>query len=1164
MLGSILSSIGGSIGKSLGGGILSTIGRYAGNRLGNYLEKKWFSRSKTRLKVTNARDSFHIAKAEYGNSIPLVFGRMRVPGQIIWVKQVTANRHAHTTSKYFKKNRLTLNTRHLSWTYNFTFAMVICEGEIAEIARVWLDDKLIDLRKYKFKLYKGDEEQMPDPVMSANSKEPIPAYRGIAYIVFYELPLADFDDTIPIFSFEVTRKASLNQDASVEDLVKAMTMIPGSGEYVYDTIKQQKIILARFGSEIRRESINSHNHYNIANSIHSLDQLQMTCQNIEWVSPVVCWFGNSVDAKECIIRPGFEFNQDNIKYTEEWRVGRYVRDNAYQISRDEHNNPNYGGSVNDGSVVRYLIEIKRRNLKVMFYPMFFLDVPRKPWRGRVTSAPEHIRNFFRREQGYNEFILHYAHLVKNHVDGFVIGSELIGLTKVRDGSGFPAVEELVNLARMVKEIVGPNVVVTYAADWSEYHHTEGGWFNLDPLWASPDIDVVGIDAYFPVTKASSTIITPEEIAEGWRSGEGYDYYIDGRDGSQHPLEPKYAWKNLRYWWEHTHQNPDGQNTQWQPRSKPIWFTEFGFPSIDKATNQPNVFFDPACIDGGVPRHSSGDIDFSVQRKAIRAFLEYWKTQEYIGQMFLWTWDARPYPAWPHMKIWSDGRLWEKGHWVNNKFGSSNVASIVLEISARCEIDIAHIEAASVDEPVEGFLLSNQITALNAINILRAAHFFDICANDGKKISFIKRGHKQEIKVDVESCLKLSDNSFIEEAEIPQDIAINKIDLYFLDKNKNYETNYVYVNNEHSSYSSKAKLRLPLAMSQDDAKRVGHLILSNAAIEDRVIKFILSESDIRLKPADFVILKNGGKTYSIRVIETHLADARSLITGIIDSRFCYFGAPVAQELQLIANEYNIEKKLVPLDLPFMLGETDEPYIAIYLQNNNEAPLYSKMLGTNWAHVANLTPTKAIARLLRFDHNERSNIFMIDEDSEIILSATALEEYISNNWQYAMIGSELVSFKNLEKTGEGIYKISNLARGQIGTDAFMNNHNEGEDFVILNTEFNILPVSVALINQQVDFKSCGIEKSITYKNKAQAPLLPYITQQALVDNELRLKWVPRTRNPDDWQEAGIIPEQEFTIQIIDGGIVHEQRTRALEINIDISQMQLSAEYRVSIII
>ena len=1164
MLGSILSSIGGSIGKYFGGGILSTIGRYAGKRIGNYLDKQWFSRSKTRVKFTNARDSFHIAKAEYGQSIPLVFGRMRVPGQIIWIKQVTPHRHANTTSKYFKKNHFTLHTRHVDWSYNLTFAMAICEGEISEISRVWLGDKLIDLSQYQFKLYKGDEEQMPDPVISEKSEEAIPAYRGLAYIVFYELPLADFDDVVPIFSFEVTRKASLNQDTSVEDLVKSITMIPGSGEYVYDTVIQQKIILAKFGSEICREPINSHNHYNIANSLHSLDQLQMTCQNIEWISPVVCWFGNNVDAKDCIIKPGFEFNQEDICYTEEWHVGHYTRDNAHQVSRDEHRNPHYGGSVNDASVVRYLVEIKRRNLNIMFYPMFFLDIPRKPWRGRVTSAPEYIRNFFRREHGYNEFILHYAHLVKDHVDGFVIGSELIGLTRVREGDKFPAVDELVELARMVKEVVGPNVIVTYAADWSEYHHADGGWFNLDPLWASPNIDVVGIDAYFPVTRANCTTITPEEIAEGWRSGEGYDYYVDERDGSQHPLEPKYAWKNLRYWWENTHQNPHGGNSAWQPRSKPIWFTEFGFPSIDKATNQPNVFFDPECIDGGIPRHSTGDIDFSVQRKAIRAFLEYWKTQEYIGQMFLWTWDARPYPAWPHMKVWRDGRLWEKGHWVNNKFGSSNVASIVLEISARCGIDIAHIEADSVDEPVEGMLLSNEITALNAINILRAAHFFDICANDGKKISFIKRGYKQEINVNVESCIKLSDNSFIEEIEIPQDIALNKIDLYFMDQHKNYETNYVYVNNEQTSYSSKAKLRLPLAMSQDDAKRVGHLILSNAAIEDRVIKFVLSESDLRLKPADFVIFQNTDKKYSIRIIEVHIENGLSMVTAIIDSRFCYLGAPVTQNMQLLPNEYNTERNLVVLDLPFMLGETDEPYIAVYLQNNNEAPLYTKMLDPNWNHVANLIPTKAIGKLLRFDNAEQANIFMIDERSEISVSADAMEEYISNDWQYAMVGGELISFRKLEKIAGKMYKISQLARGQMGTEDSMNGHVEGEDFVILNTEFNILPVSANLTGQQVEFKSCDIEKSLIYQNKAQALITPYVTRQEIVDNDLCLKWILRSKNAEDWQEAVLIPEQEFTIQIIDGGIVLEQRTRRLEINIDISQMRLSAEYRVDIIV
>nr|WP_084686963.1 glycoside hydrolase TIM-barrel-like domain-containing protein [Rickettsia tamurae] len=82
----------------------------------------------------------------------------------------------------------------------------------------------------------------------------------------------------------------------------------------------------------------------------------------------------------------------------------------------------------------------------------------------------------------------------------------------------------------------------------------------------------------------------------------------------------------------------------------IWFTEFGFPSINKAPNQPNVFFDPKCTNGGSPKYSSAGMDFSVQRTAIKGFIEYWQMQEYIEEMFLWTWDARPYPAYGHTVI----------------------------------------------------------------------------------------------------------------------------------------------------------------------------------------------------------------------------------------------------------------------------------------------------------------------------------------------------------------------------------------------------------------------------------------------------------------------------------------------------------------------------------
>jgi hypothetical protein len=396
MLGSFLGSIGGGIGKYFGGGILSSICRYAGKHFGDYLEKKWFHRSKTVHKFTNIKDSFYISKAEYGRAIPLVFGRMRVPGQIIWADRITEKRNTTSVSKYFKQANTTLERQTTELEYFASFAMAICEGEITDIGRVWCNDENIDLSRYNFRLYKGDEEQLPDQLIAAKSKDPTPAYRGLAYIVFENLPLAEFNDIIPNLSFEVNRKPNVKQESSVEDLVESIIMIPGSGEYVYDTIIQEKNVLAPFGTIMSKTKMNSHNHYNIADSVYSLNQLQTTCENIKWVSPVVCWFGNSINADHCLIRPGVEFKAKNLSYSETWRVGKYNRQSAYEITKDEHNNPVYGGSVNDKSVLRYLSEIKNRNLKIMFYPMFFLDVPNKPWRGRVTTESKNIANFFAR------------------------------------------------------------------------------------------------------------------------------------------------------------------------------------------------------------------------------------------------------------------------------------------------------------------------------------------------------------------------------------------------------------------------------------------------------------------------------------------------------------------------------------------------------------------------------------------------------------------------------------------------------------------------------------------------------------------------------------------------------------------------------------------------
>ncbi len=67
-----------------------------------------------------------------------------------------------------------------------------------------------------------------------------PAYRGTAYVVFEELPLSTYGNRLPQLSFEVFRP--LADADTAEGLVKAVTMIPASGEFTYATEAVRKTV----------------------------------------------------------------------------------------------------------------------------------------------------------------------------------------------------------------------------------------------------------------------------------------------------------------------------------------------------------------------------------------------------------------------------------------------------------------------------------------------------------------------------------------------------------------------------------------------------------------------------------------------------------------------------------------------------------------------------------------------------------------------------------------------------------------------------------------------------------------------------------------------------------------------------------------------------------
>jgi len=555
VLGAVGSAIGGSIGSGLLGISAVTIGGVIGSTIGSAVDNWIVSSLAPAQRIEGARlDSLRITSSTEGAVIPRLYGRMRIGGNVIWATDF--REETKTTTQGGGKGGGGGKVKTTEYLYYASFAVALCEGEITGIGRVWADGKAMDMTGVTWRWYPGDEVQPPDPFISAKmGAANTPAYRGTAYVVFEELDLSGFGNRLPQISFEVFRP--LDDPDTAEGLVKAVTLIPASGEFSYATAPVKKTTGS--GGATVAENLNAIS--DTADIVVALDRLQSMAPSVESVSLVVAWFGDDLRAGNCKLRPGVEVAAKTTTPSA-WLVNGVSRASAALVSRDAEDRPAYGGTPADFAVMQAIKEMKARGLRVTFYPFILMDVPPGntkpnpysnnaagagqptfPWRGRITCSPAagyagsvdktataatQVSALFGTatpanfnvsgetvswtgpvgEWSLRRMILHYAHLCKaaGGVDAFLIGSEMPGLTTIRSGAAtYPAVTAFKSLAAAARSILGAGPKIGYAADWSEYfgHHPADGsgdvFFHLDPLWTDANIDFIGIDNYMPLS-----------------------------------------------------------------------------------------------------------------------------------------------------------------------------------------------------------------------------------------------------------------------------------------------------------------------------------------------------------------------------------------------------------------------------------------------------------------------------------------------------------------------------------------------------------------------------------------------------------------------------------------------------------------------------------------
>lgn len=802
--------------------------------------------------------------------------------------------------------------------------------------------------------------------------------------------------------------------------------------------------------------------------------------------------------------------------------------------------------------------------KVMFYPFILMeqvsgngltdpwtgasDQPALPWRGRITtslapgqsgspdgtaSASAEVDAFFGTATAaefsvgpgsvdytgsdgfsYRRFILHYAHLcaMAGGVDAFCIGSEMRGLTQIRGaGNSFPAVAQMRALAADVRSILGPEVKVGYAADWSEYfgYHPQDGsgdvFFHLDPLWADPAIDFVGIDNYMPLSDwrdgwnhADATFGSVHNLSyikENIAGGEGFDWYYPSPQAEAAQLrkpitdgafgEPwVFRYKDLKSWWSEPHHNRIGgerqaASTDWVPESKPLWFTELGCAAVDKATNQPNKFLDPKSSESSLPKFSSGARDDLIQMQYLRAMSEYWGDPEnnpmsasYGGsmvatdRMYVWAWDARPYPFFPgNSELWSDGDNYARGHWLNGRVTSRALGGLIAEVCARA--GCGPVDVSGVRGLVRGYFLDGSETPRAALQPLLLAFGIDAIERDGTLIFQNRDGLPTQSLVEA-NLARGESEVLLTRTRTPEAESAGRVRLSFVEADGDYETRSTEGIFPDEATTSVAQSELPLALTRGEARSIVERWLAEARVAREAVAFAVPPSST-LAAGDVVEIE--GDSLRIDRVED---DGVKLMEAVRVERGVY-QSYVTEDVATVPPPVTVPLPVwsLMMDLPLLTGSElpEAPWIAATSEPwPGVVSVYSSLDGQTWSYEAELGRRAIIGTTLTALGAGQTGVPMRGAGVDLRLAYGALGSIddlaflAGGNVAAISDGSglwEVLQFRDAELVDEDTWRLSHLLRGQQGTETVMPSvWPSGSTIVVIDASLLQIPVPTSL--------------------------------------------------------------------------------------------------------
>ena len=315
LFGSIAAALFSDI--SVGGISLGRLGRVLGNQAGRFFDDD-VQKNRKNILFSADLDTVTVTTDNPNNIVPLLYGTVRVGGHIIWTSPIeTKVNPSHIlTGKWGLFPTKGIDT----YVYSVSVAIGLCEGEIDRVTNIYLNDRMIS-SDIVTRVYTGSNQQTLDPLIESLEGEHYPALRNTAYVIIENIPIDLYNKNLPNFTFDVVKGIS----PKIEDSIKALCLIPASGEFVYATDLVQR------DAEFSPIYENVHTPAYESDFSVCVKNLKATYKNLKNVSMVVGWFFDNIDPAVLTIKPAVEtLNKTTTPLI--WSVAGYVRQTAWLVS----------------------------------------------------------------------------------------------------------------------------------------------------------------------------------------------------------------------------------------------------------------------------------------------------------------------------------------------------------------------------------------------------------------------------------------------------------------------------------------------------------------------------------------------------------------------------------------------------------------------------------------------------------------------------------------------------------------------------------------------------------------------------------------------------------------------------------------------------------------